>query len=67
MKNNNKTRAAEIAKNAKSAPVASDAIASAVVEKIAPKKPTTRADVLADLLPENLRRGVNAENVLCAL
>lgn len=49
MKNttNTKTRAAEIAKNAKSAPVAADAIASASVEKIAPKKPTTRADVLA--------------------
>ena len=49
MKNNNKTRAAEIAKNAKTAaPVVADALASAVVEKSAPvKKPTTRADVLA--------------------
>ena len=46
--NNNKMRAAEIAKNAKTAaPVVADSIASAVVEKIAPKKPTTRADVLA--------------------
>ena len=48
MKNNNKTRAAEIAKNAKTAaPVVADAIASAVVEKSAPKKNLSRADVLA--------------------
>ena len=47
MKNNNKTRAAEIAKNAKNAAPVVDALASAVVEKSAPKKPTTRADVLA--------------------
>lgn len=42
---NNKTRASEIAKSAKQAPA--QLIEAAVVEKVAPKKPTTRADVLS--------------------